>query len=915
MAIALGVAFACAAAGAAADDLKELVAMTTVDRSRPFAIGRPDGDVEVWRDGDGPILGCHLVVFGPEWRATGSTGTSASGAHDATSRTARATLTVPGTDGAEAVYTAWAEAGGGGSVAPLPGLFESVEGLGSVRIRYRVEFTQAPALQACRVAFRVPVARHKLREVVVLGAETPARFAVAEAYPGTPGIWSGQALGVDIAPGTDDHIVVTSSHPIHLNVQDNREWGGDEIEVGFHLPLPEGPVPAGYVTEGEFTIAAAGLQFVPDASVAPSSNQTAEWFAFPLSPRAAPVDLSWLNDKPAGAHGFVTAREGRLVFEDGTPARFWGTCFSAGACFPTHENAEMIARRLAQVGVNIARLHHMDSDWGDVRLIDKSTGDTRHFDPASLDRLDYFIHCLKREGVYVYLDNLVNRRFTEKDGVEAADRLDRKAPPYLYFDPRLIELQKEYCTNLWTHQNPYTGLRYCDDPAIAVTEIVNEADAFTSAIVGEPYRSRLAERFRAWMRARGLEAPAEVDFTKKTGRMSEFLTEVMAEYFGEMRAHLRSLGVRVPVNGTNWSINSALLVAMEGMDLFDSHAYQCHPRGDGTFGNVPLVSEGPGAFCGWLAFNRVNGKPFSVSEWGEPWPNEWRAEMPLHLAYMAALQGWDGMAIYTYCHSAAPPPDYITGYFETFNDPALFGLFPHAALLYRRGDAAGARKRIGVKLGSRDEAVLNPIGAGLGALLAVETHRMEVLLPGRQATGVDEVVGRDEGGARANPIRSDTGEYERHFETEGQRGYAVIRTPRTAAAYGFLGGRGGIDAGAAAFDIATDFATVAVSSLTEEAIAESDDLLVTAVGRAENNRQVFDLIHRRLVSSGEGPIMVEPIRGVVTIRTRRKDLRCHALDAEGRAMAEVKLAPTRDGLELRLGDGPKTCYWRIRAGQ
>ena len=99
-----------------------------------------------------------------------------------------------------------------------------------------------------------------------------------------------------------------------------------------------------------------------------------------------------------------------------------------------------------------------------------------------------------------------------------------------------------------------------------------------------------------------------------------------------------------------------------------------------------------------LAFNRVAGKPFFVSEWDNPWPNEWRAESSLLLAAAGSLQGWGGFAIHTYRYSrdenvnmigkpitsdAIGGVYYRGGVFDTFNDPAKFGLFYHAALIMR----------------------------------------------------------------------------------------------------------------------------------------------------------------------------------------------------------------------------------------
>jgi len=42
-----------------------------------------------------------------------------------------------------------------------------------------------------------------------------------------------------------------------------------------------------------------------------------------------PVDISFIfeNEKPAGKHGFLQVKGENFVFEDGTPAKFWGTNF------------------------------------------------------------------------------------------------------------------------------------------------------------------------------------------------------------------------------------------------------------------------------------------------------------------------------------------------------------------------------------------------------------------------------------------------------------------------------------------------------------------------------------------------------------------------------------------------------------
>jgi len=208
-------------------------------------------------------------------------------------------------------------------------------------------------------------------------------------------------------------------------------------------------------------------------------HDTADWFpfTFPLDdPNLDSIDLTELLHAPAGKHGFLTARrDGHFYFQDGTRARFFGTNVGGRHCAPRKEQARIVAARLAKFGVNLLRLHSLDGRYGP--LIDYGKGTSQEFDPGALDRVDYFISELKRRGIYVYLDLLDYRWFRTADGVEHGDEFTHNWQGSMkgasIFDERMIELQKDYATKLLTHRNPYTGLRYVDDPAVALVEITN----------------------------------------------------------------------------------------------------------------------------------------------------------------------------------------------------------------------------------------------------------------------------------------------------------------------------------------------------------------------------------------------------------------------------------------------------------
>ena len=139
----------------------------------------------------------------------------------------------------------------------------------------------------------------------------------------------------------------------------------------------------------------------------------------------------WLH-RPAGTHGFVRADAGRLTTDAG-PIRFWATNLCFEACFPDRDQAERLAARLARLGVNCVRMHHMDarSIWGDSP--DKLT-----IDPKQLGRLDYLIHQLKRHGIYTNLNLHVSRGFGPAEGFVAKERRPNYDKGLDNFEPRMV---------------------------------------------------------------------------------------------------------------------------------------------------------------------------------------------------------------------------------------------------------------------------------------------------------------------------------------------------------------------------------------------------------------------------------------------------------------------------------------------
>ena len=175
-------------------------------------------------------------------------------------------------------------------------------------------------------------------------------------------------------------------------------------------------------------------------------------------------------------NGFVsTNSDGNFVYR-GKPIRFWGVNNTSGACFPEKDLAAGIATRMRKMGFNIVRFHHMDNPWSgqEATLFDRSTNNTRTLYEPNVDKLHNFLFHLKENGIFANINLRVSRSFRTGDGIADASDFWGGGKVIDMFDPQLINLQKEYATQLLTAVNPYTGLSMAEDPVVAMVEISNE---------------------------------------------------------------------------------------------------------------------------------------------------------------------------------------------------------------------------------------------------------------------------------------------------------------------------------------------------------------------------------------------------------------------------------------------------------
>ena len=139
-----------------------------------------------------------------------------------------------------------------------------------------------------------------------------------------------------------------------------------------------------------------------------------------------------------------------------------------------------------------------------------------------------------------------------------------------------------------------------------------------------------------------------------------------------------------------------------------------------------------------------------------------------------------------------------------------------------------------------------------------------------------------------------------------------IDSPDTKAVYGFVGKEGSLALTNLKINVKTDFATVAISTLTDEPIKSSANMLLTAVGRAYNTNSKYNEDHTKQLEVGHGPIQVEIIEAIIEIETDKRNLRVIAINPQGFITGYIP-SEHKDGVfSFEIGKEYQSMYYLIQ---
>ncbi len=581
----------------------------------------------------------------------------------------------------------------------------------------------------------------------------------------------------------------------------------------------------------------------------------ADWksFEFPrLVEKGSVLDFSALGllDAPAGKYGRVIAKDGHFSFEK-APAkiqRFYGTNIYFGICFPEKEQAEKIADMVASCGYNSVRFHHFDE-----YLASKDDHSRTTLDKDKMDKFHYFFKCLKERGVYITIDLFTCRKLSYGVGTPSS----QEPKLAMLLNDEMMENLLQFSKNLLCGINPYTGLAWKDDPALAFVSCINEDPILwmKSKKLDTTTRRLLDDGFASWLKSRGLSEPSGETREKL---MTEFITDAHDKAFAKMKRKLREMGVEAPLTDQNNENYATMALMRAKYDYVDNHAYWAHPSFLEQRWSLPMKFSGSSVLKSMayvpsqLFPTRIFGKPFTVTEFNYCFPNQYRAEGGAVIGAYAALQDWDGLYRFGYIgNSGQLKGDGPTGVFDGVNNPMQLLSDRLGTLLFLRGDVKPSSLRIPVavpenitelcgrpKYYSRlasDAGLVGQVGSVIG------NAPDAVLNAGASAKAEDELAmlkkscdfGKGSLDPEAKTARSSTGE----IALDGTKGTFTISTPLTEVVVSTDDAK--LSSGRMSADIKKGFASVSASSLDGKPLAQSRRILVLHLTNSFNTMTKF----------------------------------------------------------------------------
>jgi hypothetical protein len=532
---------------------------------------------------------------------------------------------------------------------------------------------------------------------------------------------------------------------------------------------------------------------LPNATA--NSKTSGDWVAFEPGTDAfdlnSAIDLRHLNERFAGEHGRIVAKDGQFFHSStGAAVRFWGV---NGPPEDLHgDDLARCARLLAKYGVNLVRIHGAVFDQrGEV-------------DRGKIEHIQEVVQALKKEGIYSHLSIYFPLWLRPAANLAWLPGYDGSKHPFaaLFFNEDFQAKHRKWISDLLTTPDKTTGKSLLEEPALFGIEIQNEDSlffwTFSDANLPEPQLKMLEQRFGAWLvdkygtlekarqtwRTEPLPrddfAQGQVAFrplwnianerTERDQDTAAFLLDVQTKFYQETTDFVRKLGFHGLVHASNWTTASPeRLTPLEKLsyltgDFVDRHGYfGCFHRGENSAWSIraghefghrsalrfdPMELGKPKLFVHPVMDPQYGDKPSMISETTFTRPNRYRSEAPLYYAVYGALQDSDAVVHFAFDGSQWEVKPRFWTQPWTLATPAMLGQFPASALIYRQSLITTGEVMASVNLNLQDLRELKgtplPQDAAFDELRLKDVPQGTTVLSGQRIDPLIHFTGRTE---------------------------------------------------------------------------------------------------------------------------------------------------------------------------
>ena len=321
----------------------------------------------------------------------------------------------------------------------------------------------------------------------------------------------------------------------------------------------------------------------------------------------------------------------------------------------------------------MARLHYLDS------ILMSGAKKALEFNPKNLDKFDYYVYCMKKNGIYLNLDAMCSLYGYDLGNPWYPDKSGRNFGYDIYFKESVRENWRKGVGKLLTHVNPYTKTRLAEDPVLAIVNGKNEQEFALMAwkypenpqYMLPSWREFLKRRYQtisafnsAWA-MKGKDWKEIPVFTRQDATARNRRGEDVARYKSELEsgmydwyvAELRKMGYKGIVINYDMGQNLRYIALRRPFQAIGMHSYHGHPSSSGPFEQTidqsSSLSNANAVFRG-ISSTRLTGKPLLVTEYGIVFWNKYRYEEAFAVGAYAAFQDYSALTVHSQTVSIRP---------------------------------------------------------------------------------------------------------------------------------------------------------------------------------------------------------------------------------------------------------------------